>query len=245
MLVKSPSLPSLSALLDQVFQDIIAAAGQQPGVFEYYQCVADLCGLPSRLSESMPDVDPSGSYALALAELERLSPVSVDVGVDAVAADVDDAASTAGGGSARSVRTRRPRSIFDVAGMLRYRRLVAFVGVAGVGRVATDIWYQLDLACLCALRRLLVPNSLAYTSRHRHQTFVELFHALLLQISHSAGNEYEVLCQQLIGPVAVPLVSAETPYALFLQVFLEDHHSNPKPGSQFEKGGGNSSEGGR
>jgi hypothetical protein len=45
---------------------------------------------------------------------------------------------------------------------------------------------------------------------------------LLLQISHSAGNEYEVSCQQLVGPVAVPLVASATTYALFLQVFLED-----------------------
>jgi hypothetical protein len=79
--------------LDRVLQDIIAAAGQQPGVYDYYMCIADMCGLPSLLS--MPDVDPSGSYASALAKFERLSPspVSVDLEVDAVAADVDDSAS--------------------------------------------------------------------------------------------------------------------------------------------------------
>ena len=214
--------PSL-AMLDQILQDIIGPAAQQPGVYDYYRCIAELCGLPSQLSAAA--VDPTGSYALALEEVTRLSPVSVEMGVGAMAADVDDAASVNGGGSDRSVSARRPRSIFDAAGLLMYRRLVAFLGVQGVGRVATEIWYQVDLACLCALRKLLVPGSLAYEARFRHRTFLELYHSLLLMISHSAGNEYEVLCQRLIGPVAVPLVAAETTYALFLQVFLADIQS--------------------
>jgi hypothetical protein len=151
--------PSLH-LLDQVFQDIFASAGQQPGVFDYYWCVAGLCGLPSH--SSMPDVDPSGSYALALDEAQRMSPVSVGVAVDAVADDDDDGASATGTVSDRSVGARRPRSIFDAAGLRVYRQLVAFAGVDGVGRVATEVWRQLDLACLCALRKLLVPGSLAY-----------------------------------------------------------------------------------
>ena len=223
--IKKYSLSNQPTLrsLDVTLQAILRFASDAPGVSEFLHYLSVMFGLPSH--EAAPTPEPGSSIALAMDEVRRLAPPAVDAADVGVAEDVDDAASVAGSHvSSLFGSGRRGRTIFGGGNELAaYRRLVRFLDVEGAsGRDVTRFWFQLDRACLRALRQLFVEGTLAYRYQYQFRTFVELFHALLLQINHSSSSAYADVCRTLVGPLESPLVASDTMYSLVIQVFQED-----------------------